>query len=141
MFTSSTRQRIVDVRSAAGINVFAELQKVPLGFEPDRVLTVDISTVNGGWDRTAEDRNGALREWLVRRRGIAVVVDAVAGQLGAAGTDEGVVVGAIDGAIIPVAVGIEEVDGGCQAVVVDTVTAALSGTRIDGRVGIVAIGG
>ena len=49
---------------------FAELRKAPLGFEPDRVLTLDISTVAGGWDRTADDRDAALREWVVRRRGL-----------------------------------------------------------------------
>ncbi len=49
---------------------FAELRKTPLGFEPDRVLTVDISTVAGGFDRSVPDRDAALREWVVRRRGI-----------------------------------------------------------------------
>ncbi len=48
---------------------FAELQKVPLGFDPERVLTLDISTVAGGIDRTAEDREAELRDWVIRRRG------------------------------------------------------------------------
>lgn len=47
---------------------FVELQNVPLGFEPDRVLTVDISTVDGGIDRTAADREAELRAWVIRRR-------------------------------------------------------------------------
>jgi len=49
---------------------FTELQKAPLGFDPERVLTVDISTVAGGFDRSIADREVALREWVVRRRGI-----------------------------------------------------------------------
>ena len=57
---------------AAGLLLrsFSELRSVPIGFETDRVLTLDISTVAGGWDRTAPDRDAALREWVVRRRGL-----------------------------------------------------------------------
>ncbi len=48
----------------------AELQRVPLGFEPENVLAVDISTVAGGFDRQAEDINAAFGRWIEKRRGI-----------------------------------------------------------------------
>ncbi len=61
---------ILLVASGLLLRSFAELQQVPLGFDPERVLTVDISTVAGGFDRAAEDREAAAREWVTRRRAI-----------------------------------------------------------------------
>ncbi len=46
----------------------AELQRVPLGFEPANVLTVDISTVGEGYDRSEPDFLVAVAPWLERRR-------------------------------------------------------------------------
>ncbi|MEM7354554.1 MAG: ADOP family duplicated permease [Acidobacteriota bacterium] len=61
---------ILLVASGLLLRSFTELQKAPLGFEPDRVLAIDISTVAGGIDLSAPDRIAALRDWVTRRRSI-----------------------------------------------------------------------
>ncbi len=52
------------------IRSLAELQSVPLGFDPSNVLTVDISTVAEGFDRSEPDFFVAVAPWLERRRAL-----------------------------------------------------------------------
>ncbi len=49
---------------------FANLQSTPLGFDPERVLAIDISTVAGGADRSLTDRSLAASRWVERRQGL-----------------------------------------------------------------------